>query len=199
MKNKYSISEILGNMVSLIYTKLFYKDARLIRRPIHIRGKRYLQYGKGLTTGYNCRLEMFNNDSRVEKMLFIGSNCKMGDYVHIAVGERIIIGNNCLIASNVLISDLNHGDYSDFSVCSAPNIPPDERLICTKPILIGDNVWIGENVCVLLGVSIGSGCVIGANSLVNKNIPDNCIAVGSPARIVKIYDNNLKGWIRVDN
>ncbi|MBE8955352.1 MAG: sugar O-acetyltransferase, partial [Quinella sp. 2Q5] len=55
----------------------------------------------------------------------------------------------------------------------------------SKPIVIGDDVWIGGDVTILPGVKIGSGCVIGAKSLVTKDIPDNVLALGNPAQVVK--------------
>lgn len=197
MKNGYGLGEIFKNAISLIYTKMFYKGARLIRRPIYVRGKKFLQYGEGLTTGYSCRLEMFDTGVGEAKKLIMGKNCKIGDCVHIAAGERVTIGDNCLMASKIYISDINHGDYSGAFEYSSPDVPPDHRPLFTRPVSIGDNVWIGENVCILPGVNIGSGCIIGANSVVNKHIPQNSIAVGSPAKVVKIYNDKTKQWIKM--
>lgn len=199
MRNGYGLGEIIKNSISLIYTKVFYKGARLIRRPIYVRGKKYFKYGEGFTTGYNCRIEMFDTGKGKEKKLVLGKNCKIGDYVHIAVGEEVVIGDNVLIGSKVLISDLNHGNYGGEEVQCNPNIPPDNRHINTKPISIGDNVWIGDNVCILQGVKIGNGCVIGANSVVNKDIKDNCIIAGSPAKVIKVYDNVTGTWEKINN
>jgi len=197
MKNRYSLSEIFTNIISLMYTKIFFKGARFIRRPIHVRGKNFLEYSEGFTTGYSCRLEMFDTGIGGLKKLIIGKNCKIGDYVHIAAGERVSIGENVLMASKIYISDLNHGDYSDMSTDSSPDVPPDERPLHTKPVSIGNNVWIGENVCILSGVNIGDGCIIGANSVVNKDIPYNCIAVGSPAKVVKRYNHDTGKWEKI--
>ena len=58
----------------------------------------------------------------------------------------------------------------------------------TKPIEIGDNVYIGNNVIILPGVKIGSNVVIGAGAVISKNIPDNSVAVGVPARVIKSFD-----------
>lgn len=55
----------------------------------------------------------------------------------------------------------------------------------TKPIVVGDNVYFGNNVIVLPGVTIGSNVVIGAGAVVTKDIPDNCVAAGVPARVIK--------------
>lgn len=59
------------------------------------------------------------------------------------------------------------------------------ELVSKGPIEIGKNVWICDNVCILPGVKIGNNCIIGANSVVNKDIPDNCLAAGNPARVIK--------------
>lgn len=198
MLNKYGLEELFNNMIFYIYTKLFFKGARLIRRPIYIRGEKFLQFGKGLTTGYNCRIEMFDIGAGGSKKLLIGKNCRIGDYVHIAAGEKVTIGDNCLLASKIYISDISHGNYSNTDNASSPNIPPNERKLITNPVSIGNNVWIGENVSILPGVEIESGCIIGANAVVNCNIPANSIAVGIPARIVKKYDEKSGTWIRVE-
>ncbi|MCB2306043.1 acetyltransferase [Clostridium estertheticum] len=197
MKNGYGFGEIVNNAISLLFTKLFYKGARLIRRPIFIRGKNFFEYGEGFTTGYNCRIEMFNIGNTVGKKLIIGKNCKIGDYVHIAAGERVIIGDNCLLASKIYISDINHGDYSGNVEGSSPDIPPDSRPLCTKAVSIGNNVWIGENVCILPGVNIGDGCVIGANAVVNKDMPNSCIVVGCPAKVIKRFNYVTAEWKKI--
>ncbi|GAA0083719.1 DapH/DapD/GlmU-related protein [Clostridium sp. CTA-7] len=194
MKNGYGLGEMFTNAISLIYTKIFYKGARLIRRPIYVRGKKFLRYDEGFTTGYSCRLEMFDTEVGGDKKLIVGKNCKIGDYVHIAAGERVTIGENCLMASKIYISDINHGDYSGNFEYSSPDTPPDDRTLYTKPVSIGNNVWIGENVCILPGVNIGNGCIIGANSVVNRDVPDNCIVAGVPAKVIKKYDKYTKKW-----
>lgn len=199
MENQYGLIETIKNGISLIFTKLFYSNARLIRLPVYIRGKKKITFRKGLTTGYGCRFEAFNiKGSNIQK-IFIGSNCKMGDHVHLAAGEKLIIGDNCLMASKIYISDISHGQYNGSSFNSSPNESPDQRPLFTQPVHIGDNVWIGENVSILPGTTIGNGCVIGANAVVNSNIPDNCIAVGIPARVIKKYSFSEERWIKFSN
>lgn len=80
-----------------------------------------------------------------------------------------------------------------------PDTPPMERDYVIKPVSIGDNVWIGEGAFIGMGVKIGKGSVIGAHSFVNKNIPDYCIAVGSPAKVIKKYDWEGKMWRKADS
>jgi acetyltransferase-like isoleucine patch superfamily enzyme len=194
MKNNYSLSETISTAYALLCTKLFYKGARLVRRPFYCRGKSRLQFGEGFTTGHHCRFDLLGEEGDHSKKLVIGKKCKLGDNVHIVANESVIIGDNCLMASKIFISDTNHGEYSKVTTNSSPDIPPDDRPLYMKPVRIGNNVWIGENVCILFGVTIGEGCIIGANSVVNRNIPRNCIAAGLPAKVIKRWNTELNLW-----
>ena len=198
MKNRYSVSETIKNMYSLCYTKLFFSKARLIRLPFYFRGKKkWFFYGKGFTSGYRCRIEMFDlGICQNEKKIHIGNNCRIGDNVHIASGESVYIGENCLFASNIYISDIMHGNFKGNDQ-SNPSTPPNSRKLTTSPVIIEDNVWIGENVAIMPGVKIGSGVIVGAHSVVTKNIETNCICVGNPARVIKKYNAELNCWERV--
>ena len=195
--NYYTISEIWHMAYSTIVTRLFYPHALLIRRPFYLRGKPRVSFGPGFTTGYGCRIEAFGNgkldkDIRVR----IGKNCHLGDQVHIAAASSVSIGNNCLFASKVFISDLSHGSLSSINP-STPDSDPNSRPLVSDPVSIGNNVWLGENVCVLSGVSIGSGSVVGANAVVTHDIPDGCVAAGVPAAVIKKYDFVSKQWMKV--
>jgi len=188
--NRYSPTEFIKNMYSLLLTKLIFRQARFIRRPIYIRGKKSILGGKGLTTGRYCRFDL----NGIEPTLFIGDNCEFGDFTHIVALKKVEIGNNVLIASKVFISDTSHGKYKEQDV-DLPSVAPNLRKKISQPVKIGENVWIGENAVILSGVTIGNGCVVGANSVVTKDIPNNSIAVGSPAKVIKVFKNNE--WRRV--
>lgn len=156
-----------------------------------------MSIGKGFTTGVGCRLEVFPIVDHVTSgyKIIIGENVQINDYVHISALEEVRIGNNVLIAGNVYISDNSHGFYGYNDCCSSPYTPPKERDYTIKPVKIGDNVWIGEGVIVLPGVSIGFGSIIGAHAVVTRDIPEKCIAVGSPAKVIKHYDDEKKQWL----
>lgn len=190
MNNQYSPSEFLKNIYSLVCTKFFFPQARLIRRPVYIRGKRSIVGAKNLTIGRFCRFDLDGN----KETLYIGENCQFGDNTHIVALNEVRIGNNVLIASKVFISDTSHGRYKG-ELQDNPQIPPKDRKLDSSKVIIGDNVWIGENVVILSGVTIGNGCIIGANSIVNKDIPDNLIAVGAPSKVIKKFVN--EEWKKV--
>jgi acetyltransferase-like isoleucine patch superfamily enzyme len=195
MKNIFITYGFLG-IINLIYFKirtiLTFKNAKLIRFPIKIRGKRFISIDKGFVTGFNCRIDAFSQGEK-KILLSIGKNVQINDFVHIGAAESIIIGDNVLIASKVFISDHNHGNYQGLNQ-NSPETIPQERAIYSKPVRIEKNVWLGESVSVLPGVIIGEGSIIGANSVVNNDIPKHSIAVGSPARVVKIYSKKSGKW-----
>ena len=109
MRNTYSISEFIKTTYALLATKVTMPQARLIRRPIYLRGCRSLSGCKGLTTGRFCRFDLKGD----KKRLFIGDNCEFGDMTHIVAYDNVTIGNNVLMASKVFISDVNHGNYKN--------------------------------------------------------------------------------------
>ena len=122
---------------------------------------------------------------------------QINDFVHINAVDCVKIGNNVLIASKVFITDLAHGSYRGDDNDSSPEEIVINRKLSSKSVEIGDNVWIGELVSILPGVQIGKNCIIGANSVVTKSIPDNCIAVGNPAKIIKKYNFETKHWEKI--
>lgn len=118
----------------------------------------------------------------------IGSNTIIG-LSNVIIGP-VSIGDNVMFAQHVVVSGLNHA-YKDIST------PPALQKVECNIISISDDVWIGANCVITAGVSIGKHSVVGAGSVVTKSIPDYCIVVGNPARIIKKYNFTTKAWERV--
>lgn len=196
LKNDYSLLEKAQLAWWLFRTKLIERRARIFRFPMVIRGRKYIDFGEGLTTGVGCRFDSFPGKDANKKKLVFGKNVQINDYVHIVSMDSITIGDNVLMASHVFISDNSHGIYKGGDNDSDPMTPPTQREYGTSPISIGNNTWIGEGVIIMPGVTIGEGCVIGAHSVVSKSIPAYSIAVGSPAKMIKQYDFEQKKWIK---
>lgn len=187
----YGIGEVIKNGIALVYTKLFWHGARLVRLPIYARTKKNIQYGKGFTTGYNCRIA-----ATAHSKITIGANVILGDYVQIQSNNEVIIGDNVLFASKVFVGDSNHGDYSG-ELQSNPSEPPNERLLKNGKVIIGDNVWIGNGVSIVGDVVIGDGVVIGANSVVTRNLDAFSIYAGIPAKKIKEWNNKTQKWEKI--
>lgn len=110
----------------------------------------------------------FGKNLTIGKNVFINSGCKIQDQGGVTIGDGTLIGHNAVLAT------LNH------------NIDPNHRGdIIPAPINIGQNVWIGANATILPGVSIGDGAVIAAGAVVTKDVPENNVAAGVPAKVIK--------------
>lgn len=161
-----------------------------MRRPFYLRGgRKRFSFGPGFTCGYSCRFDLSGDGTPLR----FGRNCKINDRVHISAYESVVIGNNVLMASNIFISDNNHGSYG--ADPSSPVEAPDDRPIVTNPVKIGDNVWIGEGACILSGVSIGDGSVVASNAVVTHDVQPNTIVAGIPACPIKEWDSRISQWV----
>jgi len=193
----YTLSDFFYVVYCYIRSRMSYPSTRIIRYPIDVRGRKYIDLGENLTIGKGCRFEVYPHlmKPNEEKKLIFGHDVIINDYVHITALGSVKIGDNVLMASHIYISDCQHGYYQG-EKSSDPETPPIKREYLIENVSIEDNVWIGEYVSILPGVTIGKGSVIGANSVVTKSIPPYSIAVGSPAKVIKKYDFKTKVWIK---
>ena len=108
--------------------------------------------------------------------IHIGHHTRIG--LQNTVIGPVLIGNHVNLAQGVVVSGLNHNFHD-----STKRI--DEQGVSTSQITIGDDVWIGANSVITAGVTIGTQCVIAAGSVVTKDVPDNTVVAGCPARVIK--------------
>lgn len=161
----------------------------VITMPVlQLTGCKNIKIGNNTTILSNCRLAVYGSSGSAN--IIIGDNCYIGfGFSALASAEgNINIGNDVLIASNVLITNENHG-ISPESDVSYMN-----QRLNAKSVKIGDGCWIGEKVCVLPGVVIGEKAIVGAGSIVTKSIPSYSIVAGNPARVIKRYNFEKKQW-----
>ncbi len=105
---------------------------------------------------------------KIGKRVFINAGCKFQDQGGITIGDDVLVGHNCVIAT------LNHV------------LDPDRRAdMIPAPVKIGDKVWIGANVTILQGVTIGEGAIVAAGAVVNKDVPARTVVGGIPAKVLK--------------
>ncbi len=106
------------------------------------------------------------------KRVFINYNCIFLDAAPITIGKHVLIGPGVHI----------------YTATHPTNAIERQTIEFAKPVSIGNDCWIGGNSVICPGVTIGDGCTIGAGSVVTKNIPDNSLAVGNPAKVIKTLE-----------
>ena len=126
-------------------------------------------------------LPVFNCDNG--KNIHVGKNFLANYNVTILDIAPVHIGDYVMIAPNTLITTVNH-----------PMNPSGRRkhLGIAKPVTIGNDVWIGANVTILPGVTIGNNVVVAAGAVVTKDVPDNVLVGGVPARVIKEIENDVE-------
>lgn len=138
--------------------------------------------------GTDSLVEDFTTINNGAGDVIIGNNARIG------IGSVVIgpakLGDKVGLGQHVFISGFNHG-YED-GTCDS-----NEQPLVKKEVVIDNDSHIGANSVVVAGVHIGKRCQIGAGSVVTKDIPDFCVAVGNPAKIIKKYDPSIQQWIKI--
>ena len=123
----------------------------------------------------------------------IGNRVSVTGYLTLTSANSVIVEDDVLIASHVFISDHSHGS-------SRVDVPykyqPLEKF---GEVIIREGCWIGEHVVIMPGVTVGKNSIIGANSVVTSDVPDNTIVVGSPAKVIKQWSDELDCWVDSDS
>ena len=161
-----------------------YGDNVVVIPPMKLKGGKYISIGENFSCGTGMMIQCWNyyEGEKYSPCLVIGSNAEFGRFNHIGCINEIIIGDNLLTGSNVHITDHNHGMIPGEEKLQ----PPIKRRLFSKGrVKIGNNVWLGDNVVIMPGVTIGDNAIVGANAVVTKDVEENCVVVGVPAKILK--------------
>jgi acetyltransferase-like isoleucine patch superfamily enzyme len=160
-----------------------------------------IKFGKNLFLGDNVNLMALSNDgiiggknvtirrgtsidctgvfTEIGNGIIIGDNVGFSDNCFIQVRGNISIGDDVIVGPNTSIFSENHNFQNQ-------NIPTREQGVTRIGVIIENNVWIGANVVILDGVKVGSGSIISAGSVVNKDVIENSIVGGIPAKLIKM-------------
>lgn len=163
-----------------------------IETPLYLQGKKNIWIGNKVHIKYKVWLAAVPLTGAKEVHLKIDNGCSIGHFNEIYATKSIVLEKNVLTADRVYISDNLHG-YDDIST---PILH--QPIKQNKTVRIGEGSWLGVGVCVL-GANIGRHCVVGANSVVTRDIPDYCVAVGAPAKVIKKYDFITRKWMIYTN
>lgn len=151
----------------------------VLHKPLQVNNPRAVSIGDFTTVTEGCVLADLKPGCGQYPKITIGKCCTFLYRFQCNASESVTVGNYVLAASNVLITDSDH-------IVELNGIPVTKnKKFKSKPVSIGNNCWIGQNAVILKGVTIGDNCIIGANSVVTRDIEDNSVVAGNPARIIK--------------
>ena len=162
-------------------------------KPTTIFNERYISIGEDTLIGPGVALSagmVPGQECLTSPVVTIGDRCLIGKGSGIVGHFSIVIGDDVWTGHHVYITDQNHG-YTDVSTPISQQSQPE------RPVSIGNGSWLGHGSIVLPGVTIGEHVVIGANSVVTRDVPSYSVAVGSPAKVIRRFDEK-DGWVDVD-
>lgn len=191
------VKRIINKLRKLSYVKKFkaFGDNSRVDPPLRLLGEEYIEIGNNSSIMGGVRAEAIDKyqNQVFEPLLRIGDRTGLGQNCHLIATSKLIIGNEVTISGNVFISTCSH-QYTEID-----NNVSNQRLV-SEDVIIGDYSFVGYGAAIFPGVKLGRQCIVGANSVVVKgDYPDYSVLVGSPAKIIKEYDPDLKEWIRCKN
>ena len=105
----------------------------------------------------------------------LGQECTISAFQHVSIGRE------CIVADRVMLIDFDHGVVD-------VELPIREQGIYKRDVRVGHNVWIGYGACFLRGVTVGDNAIVGTSAVVTRDVPENAVAGGSPARVLRMRD-----------
>ncbi len=169
------------------YRKLYKQFASIKGRPMIWGAWNVVLSGPNISIGKNVTIvaaEGFRTTLSTTKMfgcegsITIGDNVLVMNGVRISSANKIVIGDDCMLANFCYIMDADWHDVYDRTSSPGSN----------APVILEKGVWIGDSAIVCKGVRIGENSIIGAGSVVRNDVPANTIVIGNPARVVKKFD-----------
>lgn len=131
--------------------------------------------GRWSWIGHGCKIRAHEGEVRIGAKSVLGQECTISAFQHVSIGSE------CILADRVMLIDFDHGIV---------DVERPIRLqgIYKRDVRIGSNVWVGYGACVLRGVSIGDNSVVGTAAVVTKDVPDDAVVAGVPARVIRMRE-----------
>jgi acetyltransferase-like isoleucine patch superfamily enzyme len=134
-----------------------------------------VRIGRWAWIGHDCKIRSHEGEVSIGAKTVIGQECTISSYQHVSIGRE------CIIADRVMLIDFDHG-------VTEVDRPIRAQGIYKRDVRIGNNVWMGYGACVLRGVTVGDNSVIGTSAVVTRDLAENSVAAGVPARVVRMRD-----------
>lgn len=178
--NLRMLPPLLGKLRDVVAARFYLRASTYMGRYVRVVGRPFIHNGGTLIVGDRTIIQ--SKIVRTELIAYAGGRLEIGPrtWIHygcsIAAHELIRIGADCQLGPYTNIIDNAYHEIEDHL-----KTPP------SRPVIIGDNVWIGTRVIILPGVTIGDRAVIGAGAVVTKDVPPRSVAAGNPARILRTF------------
>jgi len=134
-----------------------------------------LRIGRWAWVGHGTKLRVH------EGLVSIGAKTVLGQECTISAFQHVSIGRECILADRVMLIDFDHG-------VTEVDRPIRLQGIYKRDVRVGHNVWIGYGACVLRGVTVGDNCIVGTNSVLTREVPENAVVAGVPARVIRMRE-----------
>src|ERR671916_460573 len=134
-----------------------------------------LRLGRWSWIGHGTKIRVHEGEASIGAKSVLGQECTISVY------QRVSIGRECIVADRVMLIDFDHG---------VVEVERPIRLqgIYKRDVRVGHNCWIGYGACILRGATVGDNSVIGTSSVVTKDVPDNAVVAGAPARVLRVRE-----------
>jgi acetyltransferase-like isoleucine patch superfamily enzyme len=129
--------------------------------------------GRWSWIGHGTKIRSHEGEVRIGAKSVLGQECTISSFQHVSIGRE------CVVADRVMLIDFDHG-------VTEVERPIRLQGIYKRDVRVGHNCWIGYGACVLRGVTVGDNCVVGANSVLTRDVPDNAVVAGAPARVLRM-------------
>ena len=134
-----------------------------------------LRIGRWAWIGHGSKIRAHEGEVSIGAKTVMGQECTVSAY------QSVSIGRECILADRVMLIDFDHG-------VTEVERPIRLQGIYKRDVRVGHNVWIGYGACVLRGVEVGNNSIVGTNAVVTKNVPENAVVAGVPARVIRMRE-----------
>jgi acetyltransferase-like isoleucine patch superfamily enzyme len=131
-----------------------------------------VKLGRWSWIGHGTKIRAHEGTVEIGAKTVLGQECTISSFQHVAIGRE------CIVADRVMLIDFDHG---------VVEVERPIRLqgIYKRDVAVGNNCWIGYGACILRGVTVGDNCIVGSNSVVTKDVPDDTVVAGMPAKALR--------------
>lgn len=131
--------------------------------------------GRWCWIGHGCKIRAHEGEVRIGAKTVLGQECTISAFQHVSIGRE------CILADRVMLIDFDHGVVQ-------VETPIRAQGIYKRDVRVGNNVWVGYGACFLRGVTVGDNTIIGTSAVITKDVPDDAVVGGVPARILRMRD-----------